>query len=321
MKVVAKKTTEITLEERLQILSAHNEVFNLSTTLEEWQNGYLNTCLGYSFHATLYNDEEKVIGNYTAIPISYEVGNVVLTFAVASDMFIREGYRDDLNNLLSILNATIKVLQTNDIAAFYGFPNDNSNKVSLAFLRKKRIGFLDTYILPYKIGDYKKSLKVLNPLSMLFSKCMLGISLLAVSKKPSNAIIKKTRPVFEKTRFKWFDAGSYNFYEDNDLKCVWKIAQFDGIKACFLMDVYPMNPKNFNKAVRTMVHKMKSECGLFIYVGHLNFTPLSMLKIPHKFEPKTFRFDCRILDKEKLSKEDVFNINNWEVDLSSYDLL
>ena len=46
-----------------------------------------------------------------------------------------------------------------------------------------------------------------------------------------------------------------------------------------------------------------------------------MVKIPRRFEPKAFRFDCRILDKEKLSKVDVFNIDNWEVDLSSYDLL
>ena len=70
-----------------------------------------------------------------------------------------------------------------------------------------------------------------------------------------------------------------------------------------------------------MVEDKKSECGLFLYVGHLHFTPISMIKIPRKFEPKSFRFDCRILDKEKLSKEDVLNLDNWEVDLSSYDLL
>lgn len=87
------------------------------------------------------------------------------------------------------------------------------------------------------------------------------------------------------------------------------------------MDVHPLIKKNFDKAVRLMVEDKKSECGLFLYVGHLHFMPISMIKIPRKFEPKSFRFDCRILDKEKLSKEDVLNLDNWEVDLSSYDLL
>ena len=193
--------------------------------------------------------------------------------------------------------------------------------VSRAFLKEKRIGLLDTYILPYKIGDYKASMKLLNPFSILFSNCLLGLSHLSSSNNIADTIIRKVRPQFEQTRFKWFNPTDYHLYQNNEMQCVWKISAFEGVKACFLMDVYPLTARNFDKAVRKMVSDVKKECGLFLYVGHLHFTPLSMVKIPSRFEPKAFRFDCRILDKEKLSKVDVFNIDNWEVDLSSYDLL
>ena len=118
----------------------------------------------------------------------------------------------------------------------------------------------------------------------------------------ADTIIRKVRPQFEQTRFKWFNPTDYHLYQNNEMQCVWKISAFEGVKACFLMDVYPLTARNFDKAVRKMVSDVKKECGLFLYVGHLHFTPLSMVKIPRRFEPKAFRFDCRILDKEKLSK-------------------
>lgn len=315
------KTNEFSEQQLIEYHKTFEEVYETRREIKVLLNEYKNTFMGDSFHTLLFNDNEEVCGSYTFAPFLYEYKGNSIIIAVGMDLFIKDGYREDINNLLSVLNGAIKNAKAIGIAACIGFPNDNSNNVSRAFLKEKRIGELDTYILPYKIGDYKASLKVLNPFSTLFSKCLLCLSNFSSSNKKANTIIKKARPLFEQTRFKWFNPEDYHQYKDNDMQCVWKISSFEGIKACFLMDVYPLTAKNFDKAVRTMVSKAKKECGLFLYVGHLHFTPLSMFKIPRKFEPKTFRFDCRILDKEKLSKEDVFNINNWEVDLSSYDLL
>ena len=113
----------------------------------------------------------------------------------------------------------------------------------------------------------------------------------------------------------------YHIYKNEDLQCVWKMSEFEGIKACFLIDVYPYSKKNFNKAVREMVRQMKHMTGLFIYVGYLPTKPFSMVRIPHKFQPKNFHFVSKIIDKSKMSEEDMLNINNWDVNLSSYDLL
>jgi hypothetical protein len=45
-----------------------------------------------------------------------------------------------------------------------------------------------------------------------------------------------------------------------------------------------------------------------------------MIKIPHKFEPKEFNMAVKILDKS-LDKETLLNMNNWDVNLSNYDLI
>lgn len=321
MYVKTLKTTEFTDELFQAYHKVFEEVYETKRELYILKNEYLNTYLGYSFHSILFNENNEVCGSYTFSPFLYNYKDTQIVVAVGIDLFIRETFRKDVNNLLSVINSAINNIKSLGISICIGFPNDNSDKVSRAFLKEKRIGLLDTYILPYKIGDYKKSFKFLNPFSLLFSKLILFSSYLSFSNKKDNCIITKLRPQFENIRFKWFNPKDYHICKIDDMQYVWKISSFNGIKACFLMDVYPLTPKNFNKAVRGMVNNAKEECGLFLYVGHLKFTPLSMIKIPRRFEPKTFRFDCRILDKKKILKEDIFNIDNWEIDLSSYDLL
>ena len=314
------KTIELSDCDISSYLNIYNKIFETEKSVGVFKNEYMNTPLGFSYHTFLYNDSNDICGGYTLVPFAYKANDLDIYVVVGTDLFIIEEHRTDVG-IIKLLNASVKHAKENGITACIGFPNDNSNNVSRAFLKEKRIGLLDTYILPYKVGDYKASFKILNPFSILFSKCLLGLSHLSSSTKQSCAIIKKARPQFHQTRFNWFNPEDYHKYNDSEMRCVWKVSAFEGIKACFLMDVHPLIKKNFDKAVRLMVEDKKSECGLFLYVGHLHFTPISMIKIPRKFEPKSFRFDCRILDKEKLSKEDVLNLDNWEVDLSSYDLL
>ena len=46
-----------------------------------------------------------------------------------------------------------------------------------------------------------------------------------------------------------------------------------------------------------------------------------MVKVPTKYKPKTFYFVGNILDNSVLDADVLFNIQNWEVNLSNYDLL
>ena len=123
------------------------------------------------------------------------------------------------------------------------------------------------------------------------------------------------------TRYQWFNPDDYHHYKDEVMSCYWKIDSFDGTRAAFLMDVYPMSKKNFDKAVRIAYDECHSQVGMLLYVGLLPFTPMSMIKVPTKFNPKNFHFVAKILDKNAMSKDMLTNGANWDVDLASYDLL
>ena len=139
--------------------------------------------------------------------------------------------------------------------------------------------------------------------------------------KTKDTFIDKKRPDFDNFRYQWFCPEEYHIYKGDNYQCVWKLSVFEGIKACFLIDLYPYSKKNFNNAVREMVKQMKDVTGLFLYVGELPSTPWSMIKIPHKIQPKNFHFVSKLITKNVLSEKEMLNVHNWDVNLSSYDLL
>lgn len=321
MKLVNKKTNELTKEEIRDYCSCFSKVMHRDRDAAVFNTIFTNTCLGYSFHSLLKAEDGTVMGGYTSIPMPYEVDGKEILFAFGVDLMVDESLRDDVSNLLSIIKGNDKVLKENGIKCFYGFPNDNSYKVNLAFIRMKDIASLETYILPWKVGAVKPSLKFLNPLSSLFAKMMVVSSKLSKNKSVTDYSIHKKRPEFDESRYKWFNKTEYRHYQDDEITCHWKVSSFEGIEAAFLMDVYPMSKYNFDKAVRIAYKDCADKVGLLLYVGSLPFSPCSMIKVPMKFAPKNFHFVAKILDKAALSKDIVCNGKNWDVNLASYDLL
>lgn len=321
MELVVKRTHEMTENEICYYCEAYTDIFQHKKTPDLFKSEFTNTCLGYSFHSILVENDGRVIGGYTAIPMLYVVNGKEMLFAFGVDLMIAEGYRNDVNNLLSVIKANDKVLKEEGITCFYGFPNDNSYNVNLAFIRMRDICSLSTYILPYHIGDAKPNIAFLNPLSILLSKFLLNLSKFCTENKAKIYPIHKNHYNLIKTRYKWFNGEGYEGYKGDNFDCFWKITDYEGTKAAFLMDVHPMSKYNFDKAVREMVKACKGRVGLFIYVGILPFTPISMIKVPHRIEPKKFHFVAKIIDKRTLDKEMIYDPSSWDVNLASYDLL
>lgn len=322
MKIVCKKTTELTAEEKQQICDCFGAVFEGHTkSLLDFENEFMNTCLGYSFHTMLKSDEGIVVGLYAVIPFDYMYQGSKQLFAIGVDFMIRKDFRNDFKNVMGICGESMKFTKANGVTCIFAFPNDLSHQLNTRILRMKDIGKLYTYILPYKVGDAKPKLKALNFGSMLFSWLMLGVSALDFRKTKYSTMFERDRSTFDNTRYKWFNPSEYRFYKDGDMSCSWKVADFEGVKAAFLMDFYPVSSSNFNKAVRAMFNAEKSNVGIFLYVGNLPFVTTSMVNIPLKYAPKNFNFVAQVLDKSKVASDDVFNVNNWDVNLASYDLL
>lgn len=322
MQIVCKKTTELTQIEKEQICKCFEDVFEKhSRSLDEFNNVFLNTCTGYSLHTMLKSDDDIVVGLYTVVPFDYIYNGEKQLFCIGVDFMIRKDHRNDFRNVMSICKESMKYAKENGITCIFAFPNDLSYQLNTRILRMRDVGKLYTYILPYKVGDAKPILKAFNIGSMFLSRIMLGFSTLDCRKIISNPIIHRNRDTFGKTRYKWFKPEEYHCYSNGEMSCTWKCADFEGVKAAFLMDVFPMTAKNFNKATREMFKAERDHVGLFLYVGNLPFYPTAMIKIPFMFAPKNFNFVAQVLDKSKVNADWIFNIDNWDVNLSSYDLL
>jgi len=115
--------------------------------------------------------------------------------------------------------------------------------------------------------------------------------------------------------------ANYTIVNKSNSWFAFKIMSFEGKRAAFLIDVKAKSPHNFNKAIRYIVKNHSSDFDILLYVGYLPFGGTGLIKVPRKFEPKHFHFAAKIFNKSVVNKEDVFNICNWDVNLSNTDLI
>ena len=206
------------------------------------------------------------------------------------------------------------------VVLFYSFPNDTSNPIVLKGKIAATIGKLNTYCLPYRIGGMKKKLKILNLFTVLFSWIWIYMMALISNKKRTKFLIEKDLKTFNESRYKRMGAD-YSIVCENKLWFVYKIMNYDGIRTAFLIDVAAKSSRNFNKAIRYIVKKHHSEFDILLYIGYLPFGRTGLIKVPRIYEPKNFNFAATIFDDSKFDKSEIFNISNWDVNLSNTDLI
>ena len=321
MIVLYKRTDELSDQEINEICLLFETVFEgEKKTPELFKNEFLNNCLGYSLHGLLYSDEGSVVGSNTYVPFKYIVAGNEKLVAVACDAMILKKYRD-FYNIYNLISVGRKKLVEMGFSFTVCFPNDMAYPLYKKAFHDKELGNLSIYVLPYKISGIKRQLWAFNWLSMLFAKTVLLFSLMSQSKKTVQKLVFRERKSFETTRYKWFDPSGYNIVDKMDFHFVWKMRVIEGVRCALLFDVYPLCKRNFDAAVREVFKLGRKSFDMLMYVGHLDFLPCSLIKVPTRFEPKTFHFVGAVLDKSFSAPDGLFDVKNWEVDLASYDLI
>lgn len=319
MIVTYKKTTELSDIEIQHICNVFSQVFpEHFRSISDFKNEFLNTDYGYSFHGLLM-DGEKIVGSQSYIPFVYLIDGINKDACLSVDTMILKEYRN-FDNIFDLLSKGQKSLKESGFSFVFGFPNDSAYPLLIKGLREKDIGDLSTYVLPYKIGGVKENLKSFNFVSKIFSAVLIKLSLFSRNRETIAYRIQKNRAKFNSYRYKWFDAN-YRKIVKKDFEFFYKIKKHQGVETAFLIDVHPLNKKNFDEAVRYIYKLEKKNFDIILYIGHLHFTPLSLIKIPKKNEPKTFHFTAKILNSESITPEVLYDVNNWDVNLSNYDLL
>lgn len=319
MEVLYKKTTELSDFEIQVICNVFNQVFvDHTKSLLDFKNEFLNTEFGYSFHGLLLSNG-NIVGSQSYIPFIYLVDGISRNIALSVDTMILEEFRN-FDNIFDLWIKGHQLLKSFNFAFTFGFPNENAYPLLVKGLREKDIGDLSTYILPYKIGAVKKNFAFLNLFSQVAAKTLVRFSVFSQDTKTKNFVIHKNRENFDSYRYKWFD-GKYEKVLLDNFVFYHKIRLHQGVKTAFLIDVFPLNQKNFDKAVRYIVKNESKNFDIILYIGHLHFKPLSLIKLPKKLQPKTFHFTAKILNKELIDANVLYDLNNWDVNLSNYDLL
>ena len=86
-----------------------------------------------------------------------------------------------------------------------------------------------------------------------------------------------------------------------------------------LIDVSPMTKANFDAAVGR-IREQEPTLSILAYQGYLRFQPRDMLRIPAKYEKQAWTLAGKILIPGQVDAR-VFDLNNWNINLSNGDLV
>lgn len=312
-----KKTSELTLEEKSQVISLFNEIFEKNRDEQEFENQFLQNVKGESIHALMKADG-VVVGHDAGIPCYYVINGKQFSAMCNVDTMIHPKHRG-LENYYDLMTAAFNKYKEEGYEIVYGFPNDNAFPLVTGIKIMKMVGNLDTYCLPFRVGGVKKGLGFLNWASILFCQSWLNLSCLFASSKVYSFLIEKDTDSYNATRYKRMD-GNYSIVHLPDLDFVYKVEDYEGIRAAFLIDVTQKSAMNFCKAAKYIWKHERKNCDVVMYVGVLPFKNTGFIKIPRKFEPKKFNFTA-VQNSKTLSKQEFYDIKSWDVNLSNYDLI
>lgn len=311
-----KKTYELTDDEFIQITSLFEEVFTRKTTVAKMKLAYCSNPLGYSFHSIMKNSG-IIVGFNSYEPAYYNYNEKKLLFACSVTSMISKSYRG-ISNFYKIVSYAYKYMKPLGVDLVYAYPNDNSYPLFTKLKLLKDIGKMKVYILPYRIGGLKHSLRILNVFTILFSHFLVGVSLLFASKQESHFNISKELETFNSTRYNKLE--DYKIIRTRNSEFVYRIMIHEGVRTAFLIDVTPKSAYNFSKAIRYLLKKESDNFDLILYPGYLPFSINGMILMPMKYVPKKFNFTAHVLN-EDLFNDDIWNINSWDTNLSNYDLI
>lgn len=312
-----KKTTDFSQSDLEQILKGFNVIFSLQRPLHVMMNQYVQNPFGYSLHNVVY-DDDKVVGHICAIPNYYWCNGEKVVFVDGVDAFIYKDYRDG-EIFLEQLQSYFDHMKKFGAKLMLGFPDAKVMKLYAKTKVYTKIGEMQTYILPYRIGGIKSSLKMLNLASEAFAWSYVWLTGLFASKKVTQFKIEKDAESFNATRYKRMD-GNYQTVRDGNMEFFYKVMPFKGIRTAFLIDVTGKSAKHFNQAVKYILKNNRKDFDLILYVGNLYFKNSGLIKVPKKFAPKQFNFIIKFFDKS-YNNDLVKDIRNWDVNLATYDVI
>lgn len=313
--VVFKRTDQLIESEQQQMRDLFEAVFNKKMTKDAFERKYFCTPKGCSYHGLMLN-ENNIVGASTAVPARYKFFGHEHIFALSVDTMIDPKYRGG-GHFIKMINLVHQGLINDGIPFIFGFPNEHFYAVQKRLLKYEDIGELDYYVLPLNIGSVVRKLKFLNVMSRGFCKLTARFCRIPKNSEAGRGIAKVVDKQFERHRY---DAGYSRIAPGKTAECIYKIyEEKDGIRTLYIIDVLPQTAASFARAVKQICRTAAEAVDIIIYVGKPASKPAGLWKVPDSKKPQRIRMTGKILIHDVIDNS-VFNINNWSVNISDFDV-
>jgi hypothetical protein len=257
-----------------------------------------------------------VVGTFNAIPYSYRWFGKVHTFALSVDTMIAPEHRGG-KHLVEMGQRAYEALIADSVPLIIGFPNEYYYRHEKRLFGTRDIAELDYYVLPINIGAMAPRFGFLNPVLRLIAKGAANLHFARRRPYSPYAIEKIVDDQFERHRY---DETYSKHCLGSGGACVHKTYEEDGgVNVTYLIDVIPLTPEVFAEAVRVVYREVKTKTDMIIYVGKPPFSPPGLFRVPDWKKPQRVRMTGKILSPE-LVDERVFDVRNWNVNLSNIDV-
>ncbi len=318
MNIEVKKTRDLSVIEKQQIVDLFNHVFSKNLSAEIFFGKYYWTTLEGSYHSIM-KINGTVVGCYSVIPYNYNFFHRQLIFGLSVDTMIHERFRGNPYNLKKMAVAIYEKLIQDGVSFVFGFPNDNIFVVRKKILKWKDVGLLDIYILPIRLGKLTANLRYLNFFSRAIALLLVFFTNATPSKLNHNSgshinMIDNSSEYFIGKRY----ANNYAIIRDDVGYFSYTIMSEAGAVVVYILEIFPLSQSRLEHAVNQL-YKNLPNADAIIYVGNLNFRPRNMIKVPQRYSPKLVRMSGLVINDSEVD-ERVFDISNWQVSLANFDV-
>ena len=313
--VTFKRTDQFTESEQQQMRDLFEAVFNKKMTKDAFERKFFFTPKGYSYHGLMLHDK-TIVGASSAVPGRYKFFGQEHIFSLSVDTMIDPKYRGG-GHLIKMINLIHQGLINDGIPFIFGFPNEHFYAVQKRLLKYEDIGELDYYVLPLNIGSVVRKLKSLNFMSRVFCKSTARLCRIPRNSEAGYGIAKVVDKQFERHRY---DDSYSRIALGEKAECIYKIYEEEGgILTLYIIDVFPLTAASLARAVKQICRTVVKAVDIIIYVGKLHSRSAGLWKTPDSKKPQRIRMTGKILIPDVIDNS-VFNINNWNVNISDFDV-
>ncbi len=318
--VEVRVTTELPASDRARLCALFEQIFNRPFSEDMFFRKYGDAYSGTSLHCLARRDD--IAGAFSAVLFRYSFFGRSCVFATAIDLMLESTYRPNVALMKRMSEALYSRLAETGVAFVFSCVREEMMGFHKVVGGWRNIGQLSYYIAPVGGSMIPGTGAVLRGLLKTIN-AVYGAKAIEVEReqpidKLNDELFRKYRYAFFPTEYHTVEVeGGHAIYAS---KLFWPLPGAPkGIRLGFLIDVWPSTRPVFDAVVREIA-RTDAAIDYLIYVGRLSFQPRLWWRVPERLQRPRYYLAGKIL-RPDLADERIYDMKNWNINLSNTDLV